>query len=66
MKKKNNLTNDIVDFTKGSVTLGMGTAIVGGAGGNTAGLSSVAGFMPVVGTIVGAKHAVKGLKKIKY
>ncbi len=61
---------DVLDFGKASVSLGISSAVVatadptGGSGG-ASGLRSAAGFMPVMGTMVGAGGALRGLQSIQ-
>jgi hypothetical protein len=63
MKK---LKKDVYGFGKVAIGLGVGTAVVGGMGGSTAGLSTISGFMPIVGTAVMGKHVQRKLKKMGY
>jgi len=49
-----------------NVGVGVGTAIVAGAGGSTAGLAAVGGMMPIVGTTVMGYHAVRMVRKIPH
>ena len=65
-RRRNELTDDIVDFTAGAVGLGIGTAIVGRAGGDTSGLKIVASVgLPLWGGAIALKHGARALKKIK-
>jgi hypothetical protein len=63
MKK---IKKDVYGFGKVAIGLGVGTAVVGGMGGSTAGLSTMAGFMPVVATATMGKHVKRKLKKMGY
>jgi len=45
-----------------SVGLGVGASVVGGLGGNTAGLTSFGRFLPVAGTLGGASLALESVK----
>ena len=64
------LKKQIPPFIATGVTLGAGSAIIGRMGGSTAagvqgGLNTVSGFMPVVGTGLGAAAVVRTLDVIK-
>jgi len=63
MKK---LKKDVLSYGMVSVGLGVGTAVVSGMGGSTAGLSTISGFMPIVSTAVMGKHVQRKLKKMGY
>ncbi len=65
-RKGNSFNKDVLDFTKSNVTLGVGTAVVAGTGGSTASMNTLSGFMPIMGTMLGAKHVLKQTKKLKY
>lgn len=69
MKKRlRRLNQDVTDFTKLSIGLGMGGAVLGsmpGASSASTGIKEMASFMPVVGTVIGAKYALDTLKDIK-
>ena len=73
MKKKNNdLFKDMKGFALGTAGMGIGVGVAGAAAsqsgvpGLTSGLSTMTGFMPVIGTAVGGKTALKAVKKLKY
>jgi hypothetical protein len=60
------MAKDMLGF--GAVTAGLGvtTAAVARMGGSTAGLSTMSGFMPIVGTVIMGKHVLRQTKKLKY
>lgn len=61
MKK---LRKDIGSLVRANIGIGLGTAVVGGMGGNVSGLSSMAGMMPIVGTTVMTKHTMRMTSKL--
>lgn len=62
MKK---LKKDILGLTGTGVLLGVGSTAVGKTGASTAAFSTAAGFMPLMGTTVGASAAMRSVKKLK-
>ncbi len=61
MKK---LTKDIMGFTGANIGIGVGTLALDKAGFSTAGMSSMAGLMPTVGTVMMSGHLIRGVKKL--
>ena len=65
-RKRNELTDDIADFATGAIGLGIGTAIVGRAGGDTSGLRTVASVgLPLWGGAIALKHGARAVKKLR-
>lgn len=62
--RRSSLSSDVADLVGANVALGIGGAVVGGLGGSTAGISSAAGMMPVVGTAMMGKHVLRGVSKM--
>jgi len=58
------LRRDILGLTASSGTLAIGSSVVTGMGGNPAGLTTVAGFMPTMGTISGTGASLRMLNKL--
>ena len=63
LKKK--MSKDVIDMTKSNIILCVGAGAVTKAGGSPAGLQALSGFMPVIGSIKGAGHSLKMIKKLK-
>ena len=57
MPKK--VAKDITDLVSANVGVGIGTGVVAGAGGNTAGLAPVGRLMPAVGIGVMGKNVLR-------
>lgn len=49
----------------GAVILGVGSSVVGAAGGPVGGLTAAASFMPVIGTGVGVGLTIQQLRKLE-
>lgn len=79
-KKKRTMADDAADMTMFGVTAGMGALTMAGVGaaapaaapfmaGSAAGLQTMSGFAPVMGTTTAAGHVIGGLqdlnKKVK-
>jgi len=62
MKK---LTKDIEKFTKGGVTLGVGSAITAKLGYGSSGMATVGGMMPVVGTTMMGGGVIRMVRKFQ-
>ena len=62
MKK---LRKDIFSMTGTGVALGVGGTVIGKAGGSSAGITAVSGFMPAIGAISGSSAVFRQLKKLK-
>lgn len=72
--KRNRRRNGLIEGTRGIVVgatiLGVGSSVVGGIGGSTAasaqaGLGAAAGFLPVIGTAVGAGVVIRQLDNLQ-
>lgn len=64
-RKLGGLERDVRVFTTAGVTLGVGGAVVGAAGGNTAGFAAAGSLLPAVGTVVLGKHVIKNVELLK-
>jgi len=47
------------------MALGVGGTVIGKAGGSSAGITAVSGFMPAIGAISGSGAVFRQLKKLK-
>ena len=56
-RKKKTIVKDAVTIAKTGIVLGVGAKAVGATGASAAPVASVASFMPMAGTLVGAKYA---------
>jgi len=59
MKKK--MYKDALNLTKTGIVLGVGADFVGKVGGNAAGLNTLSGYTPVMGTLAGSGTTLKML-----
>jgi len=62
MKKKH--IKNIMGLTVSGILLGVGAQAVGKAGGDTSAFTGISGFMPIVGTTMGAGMAFDELKSL--
>lgn len=62
--KKRTMESDILSFTKGSISLGVGSAVVAGAGGSAAGLRTMGGMMPPLAVGMMGGHAIRGVRRL--
>ena len=59
------LTKDIEKFTKGSITLGIGSAITAKTGYGSSGMAAAGGMMPLVGSTMMGSGVIRMVSKLK-
>ena len=64
-RKKDGLKQATIGLVGGSVILSTGSSVVQKTGGSAAGLTAAAGFMPAMGTAMGAGMTLMQLKKLE-
>ena len=64
-KKDLGIAKPAMELTMGASILGLGAGVAVSAGGSGAGMSAAAGFMPAMGTTVGAGLTIGQLKKLE-
>lgn len=68
MKKKNKdlgMTKPALGMVAGATILGVGGSVAVSAGGSGAGMSAMAGYMPAMGTTIGAGLTIQQLRKLQ-
>lgn len=58
------LAKDTLGLVGVNVGIGVATAVVAGVGGSAVGLATMGGMMPIVGTAVMGKHAIRMVRKM--
>jgi hypothetical protein len=69
MKKRRHnsgLVSDVGSMVVGGATIGVGSQALHTAFGTDYGVSEAGSFMPMMGTMVGAKHTMKAVKKLRF
>ena len=66
-KSKNDvgMAKPAMGLVKGGVVLGVGGSVISSVGGNAAGVSTMAGFMPAMGAAMGGGIALQQVRKIQ-
>ena len=56
---------DAMNMTMTGVTMGVGSKVISGAGGDASAISGMSAYMPVMGTVSGASATMRQMKKLK-
>lgn len=64
-RKRNDLASAGIGMTRGAVILGIGADVSTKAGGSGAGMTTMSGYLPMIGSTYGAGMTIKQLKKLQ-